>query len=148
MSTSGPASARLTDGQLAQLAEIGEERRAEEGEVLFRIGDPSYPFMAILEGEAAVVDAAGNEIVRHPAGGFVGELSLMTGQAVLVTGIARAPMRYIAVERTALRRLMVEDAPWRTCCSPPSTGAARFSRSARASASRSSARAGRRTRGA
>jgi len=111
VTASGPVSALLTDSQLAQLAEIGEERRAEQGEFLFRIGDRTYPFIAILEGEAAVVDAAGTEIVRHPANGFVGELGLMSGQTVFLSAVARTPMRYIAVERGALRRLMVEDAP-------------------------------------
>ena len=111
VTASGPVSARLTDTQLAQLAEIGEERRAERDEVLFRIGDRTYPFIAILEGEAAVLDAAGNELVRHPASGFLGELGLMSGQTVFLGAVARTPMRYIAVERGALRRLMVEDAP-------------------------------------
>ena len=52
-------SAVLSQGQLALLAEHGEERRAEVGDVLFRVGDRRYPFIAILEGEAAILDAAG-----------------------------------------------------------------------------------------
>ena len=111
MSTSGVVSARLTDTQLEQLAEIGEERTAEEGDVLVRVGERSYPFMAILEGEAAILDAAGNQIVTHPAQGFIGELGLMSGQSVFLNVVATKPMRYIAVDRHALRRLMVEDAP-------------------------------------
>ncbi len=58
-----------------------------------------------------MVDPGGTEIVRHPASGFVGELGLMSGQTVFLSAVARTPMRYIAVERGALRRLMVEDAP-------------------------------------
>ena len=38
---------------------IGEERTAAVGDVLYRVGDQSYPFIAILEGEAAILDAAG-----------------------------------------------------------------------------------------
>ena len=37
------------------------------GDVLFRVGDATYPFIAIQEGEVAILDAAGNEIVRHAA---------------------------------------------------------------------------------
>lgn len=55
----------LSSSQLATLAEVGEERTAEAGETLFEIGDESYPFMAILEGEAAILDGAGREVVRH-----------------------------------------------------------------------------------
>ena len=62
-----PASPTLSASQLATLAEIGEERIADVDDVLYRIGDASYPFIAILEGEVAIVDAAGNEIVRHGA---------------------------------------------------------------------------------
>ncbi len=57
----------LSQGQLATLAEHGEERTAAVGDVLFRVGDRRYPFIAILEGEAAIQDAAGHEIVRHGA---------------------------------------------------------------------------------
>ena len=60
----------LSASQLATLAELGEERTAGVGDVLFRVGDPRYPFIAIVEGEVAILDAAGNEIVRHGTSGF------------------------------------------------------------------------------
>ncbi len=107
----GPISRVLSESQLATLAEHGEERLAEVGEELFRVGDPSYPFIAILEGEAAVLDPAGNEIVRHGATGFIGEMNLLTGQEVFLSAVVTAPLRYIAVERESLRRLLLEDAP-------------------------------------
>ena len=57
----------LSDAQLDLLAERGEERTAEAGEVFFKLGDRRYPFMAILEGEVAIKDANGNEVMRHGA---------------------------------------------------------------------------------
>jgi thioredoxin reductase (NADPH) len=93
------------------LAEHGEERTAAIGEKLFEIGDETYPFIAILEGEAAVLDGAGNEIVRHGASGFLGEMNLLSGQTVFLTAVVTEPMRYIAVDREELRRLLREDAP-------------------------------------
>ena len=106
-----PPSATLSASQLARLGELGEERTAEIGEVLYRVGDREYPFMAIVEGEVAILDAAGNEIVRHGASGFLGELNLLTGQTVFVTAVVTAPLRYIAVDRLALRSLLYEDGP-------------------------------------
>jgi thioredoxin reductase (NADPH) len=91
------------------LTEHGEERTAAVGETLFQIGDESYPFIAILEGEAAVLDAAGQEIVRHGPSGFLGEMNLLSGQTVFLTALVTAPIRYIAVERGTLRRLLLED---------------------------------------
>jgi thioredoxin reductase (NADPH) len=107
----GPVSRVLSSTQLAMLAEHGEERTAAVGEKLFEIGDETYPFIALLEGEAAVLDGAGNEIVRHGASGFLGEMNLLSGQTVFLTAIVTEPMRYIAVEREELRRLLREDAP-------------------------------------
>ena len=100
----------LSESQLATLAELGEERRAEVGEKLFEIGDASYPFIAIVEGEAAVLDAAGHEVIRHGDSGFLGEMNLLSGQTVFLTAVVTEPMRYIAVNREALRGLLFEDA--------------------------------------
>jgi thioredoxin reductase (NADPH) len=99
----------LSSSQLDTLREAGEERTAEEGETLFSVGDRSYPLMAILEGEAAIVDPHGREIVRHGPSGFVGEMNLLTGQTVFLTAVAIQPMRYIAVDRERLRALLAED---------------------------------------
>jgi thioredoxin reductase (NADPH) len=106
-----PVSPILSASQLATLARHGEERTAAVGDVLFKVGDERYPFIAILEGEAAVLDNAGDEIVRHGAHGFLGELNLMTGQTVYLTAVVTEPMRYIAVEREVLRPLLFEDGP-------------------------------------
>ena len=106
-----PASPVLSSSQLATLAEHGEERTAAVGDTLFRVGDRRYPFIAILEGEAAVLDAAGREIVRHGSSGFLGEMNLLSGQTVFLTAVVTQPMRYIAVDRDALRPLLFEDGP-------------------------------------
>src|SRR3954463_3726571 len=106
-----PSSPPLSTAQLTTLAQLGEERTASVGDVLFRVGDRTYPFIAILEGEAAIIDAAGNEITRHGASKFLGEITLLSGQTVFLTAVAVEPMRYIAVDRDALRSLLFEDAP-------------------------------------
>ena len=102
-------SAVLSEGQLALLAEHGEERRAEIGDVLFRVGDRRYPLIAIIEGEAAVLDQNGAEINRHGPGGFIGESNLLTGQTVFLSAVVTEPLRYVAVEREELRALLFED---------------------------------------
>jgi thioredoxin reductase (NADPH) len=105
----GPSSRVLSSTQLETLARLGEERTAAVGETLFEVGDTTYPFIAILEGEVAVNDPAGREIVRHGASGFLGEMNLLSGQTVFLTAVVVEPMRYIAVEREALRQLLFED---------------------------------------
>ena len=72
-----PSSPPLSESQLKALAELGEERTADVGETLYRVGDRRYPFIAIIEGEVAIVDPTGHEIVRHGPSNFLGELSLL-----------------------------------------------------------------------
>src|SRR4051794_37955170 len=104
-----PVTGVLSESQLETLAEHGEERTAAAGETLYEIGDSTYPFIAIIEGEAAIRDAAGGGIVRPGASGFLGEMNLLTGQTVFLTAVATEPMRYIAIEREELRGLLFED---------------------------------------
>jgi thioredoxin reductase (NADPH) len=106
-----PASPSLSWSQLARLAELGEERTARVGDVLYRVGDATYPFIAIEEGEVAILDASGNEIVRHGPSGFLGELNLLSGQTVFVTAVVTQPLRYLVLDRDVLRGLLFEDAP-------------------------------------
>jgi thioredoxin reductase (NADPH) len=108
---SAPPSPPLSTSQLAMLAELGEERSANVGDVLYRVGDRSYPFIAILEGAVAILDAAGNDIAQHGPSNFLGELNLLSGQTVFVTAVVTQPLRYIAVERDALRSVLFEDGP-------------------------------------
>ncbi len=91
------------------LGRHGEELTAEAGETLFEVGDERYPFIAIIDGEVSVRDPAGQEIIRHGANGFLGEMNLLSGQTVFLTAVVVEPMRYIAVDREVLRGLLFED---------------------------------------
>jgi thioredoxin reductase (NADPH) len=99
----------LSQEQIDLLARHGEERTAEVGELLFKVGDRSYPFMAILEGRAAIRTESGHELIRHGPSGFVGELNLLTGQTVFLEAVVIEPMRYIAVDREELRELLFDN---------------------------------------
>jgi thioredoxin reductase (NADPH) len=102
----------LSQAQLAKLAGLGEERVAAAGDVLYGIGDTTYPFIAILEGEVSILDSAGVEIAHHGPSGFLGEVNLLSGQTVFVTAVAAKALRYIAVPRDAFRALLFEDGPF------------------------------------
>jgi thioredoxin reductase (NADPH) len=99
----------LSASQLATLTRVGEEGTAGVGDVLFRVGDPTYRFIAIVEGEVAVLDGAGNEIIRCGPSNFLGELNLLSGQTVFLTAVVTKPLRYVAVDRDALRDLLFDD---------------------------------------
>jgi len=61
--------------------------------------------------DVKILDEAGNEIVRHGASGFLGELNLLSGQTVFLTAVVTKPLRYVAVDRDALRAQLFEDGP-------------------------------------
>src|SRR5262249_57634618 len=44
-----PGAPTLSPAQLERIAGIGEERTAAVGDVLYRVGDATYPFIAIVE---------------------------------------------------------------------------------------------------
>src|SRR4051812_42321944 len=101
----------LSDSQLATLTRLGEERTADVGDVLYRVGDRRYPFIVLLEGEVTILDPTGREIIRHGRSRFLGELNLLSGQTVFVTAVVSQPLRYVAVDRDVLRELLFDDAP-------------------------------------
>jgi thioredoxin reductase (NADPH) len=107
--TPGTTRPVLSESQFETLRDYGEELTAAVGDVLYRVGDETYPLIAILEGEASVTDVAGNEIIRHGTGGFLGEMNLLTGQTVYLTAVVTEPMRYIAVERHRLREVIADN---------------------------------------
>jgi thioredoxin reductase (NADPH) len=100
---------RLSDAQIELLAEHGERRRVQAGEVLFREGDRAYDFFVVLEGMVAIVAGQGDEervIAVHGSGRFLGELSLLTGQPAFFTAVVREPGEVLEVPVERLRRLV------------------------------------------
>ena len=104
-----PTDPSLSASQLASLGGVGEERTARVGDVLFKVGDESYQFVAIVEGEVTILDSVGNEIIRCGPSKFLGELNLLSGQTVFLTAVVTQPLRYIVVDREALRDLLFEN---------------------------------------
>ncbi|MEY2458809.1 MAG: thioredoxin reductase, partial [Acidimicrobiaceae bacterium] len=104
---------RLSNEQIERLAAYGERRRTHPGEVLFREGDPESDFFAILEGKVAIVEGFGEDervISVHGPGRFLGELNLLTGQAVFITGVVREAGEVLVVPLARLRELLRQNA--------------------------------------
>jgi len=103
---------QLSEAEMAALGQLGVRRAVAAGEYLYREGDPSYDFYVVLAGSVEiVVHSEGSErvIARHPAGRFLGELNLLTGQRVFVSARVAEPGEVLAVPRDALRRLIATD---------------------------------------
>jgi thioredoxin reductase (NADPH) len=103
---------RLSEGQLEALENGGERRRTEAGEVLFREGDRDYDFHVVLEGKVAIVTGYPHDeqpIAVHGPGRFLGELSLLTGEASFFTAVVREPGEALIVPVDRLRTVVGSD---------------------------------------
>jgi thioredoxin reductase (NADPH) len=80
--------------------------------VLFREGDPACDFFVILAGKVAIVEGYGGDervISVHGPGRFLGELNLLTGQAVFVTAVVQDPGEVLVVPAERVRELLAQD---------------------------------------
>lgn len=103
--------AGLTDRQVSQLADAGEEVRFDEGCVLFREGEPADFWWVLLDGRLDLVSRSGHEesvvaVMEHPgvwAGGFRAWTDV---SGYLATGRATTGGRMLRIPALALRDLM------------------------------------------
>jgi thioredoxin reductase (NADPH) len=103
---------RLDEDQLAQLRKLGELRKVKPGDVLFAEGDPESDFFVIESGMVAIVQGYGAEnrvIAVHGPKRFLGELSMLTGQRIYLSGVVRDEGEVIQVPLEKLRELVAED---------------------------------------
>jgi thioredoxin reductase (NADPH) len=103
---------KLREDQIEVLKRYGQMKEAEAGEVLFRAGDASNDFIVVLEGEVEVIDDFAGEaqtmgILR--AGRFVGDLTMLTGQAVMASAVMREGGKVLAIPREQLKEVVTEE---------------------------------------
>src|SRR5829696_8693506 len=109
-SASSPAP--LREGQIEVLRSYGQTRETEAGQVLFRAGDTTNAFFVVLEGEVEVIDDFAGEartIALFHAGRFLGELNMLTGQAMYLTGVVREDGEVLAIPRERLKEVVTEE---------------------------------------
>ncbi len=101
--------ATLDEGTLADLAAVGEIRSVEQGDILYRAGDPTPDFFVVLDGAVEIVridDHAQVVVATHTAHRFLGELNLLTGQSAFLTARISQSGRVLVVPLATFRQLM------------------------------------------
>ena len=102
----------LREDQIEILRRYGQKRKTEVGDVLFRAGDTQNDFIVILEGEVEVVDDFAGEartIGVFLAGRFLGELNMLTGQAMYLTAVVREGGEVLSITRERLKEIVTEE---------------------------------------
>ena len=108
-------SATFSDAQIVRLQSYGIPFDVTEGEILYRVGDSTYDLILIDKGSAEIVrerraDADEKVVAREGAGGILGEMGLLSGQAVYLTARMTTAGSIHRITPTELRRLMADDA--------------------------------------
>ena len=108
------ASPRLGDELFARLLTYGTPHETHRGDVLFRPGDEDVDLIVVDQGSVEVVrtetaDMPAATVAAVDAGGFVGELNLLTGQNVYLLCRVREGGTVYRVPPECLRQLMAND---------------------------------------
>jgi thioredoxin reductase (NADPH) len=108
------ASPRMRDKLFARLLAYGTPQETRAGDVLFRPGDEDVDLIVVTEGCVDVIrtetaDVPAETVARVQAGGFVGELNLLTGQNVYLQCQVREAGTIYRVPPERLRQLMAND---------------------------------------
>src|SRR4051812_14104835 len=96
---------------LAALSARGRTREVKAGEVLFREGDRNLSFFVVLEGAIEITEhsrGTPHSVVVHHAGQFSGDVDVLSGRAVLVTGTIVQDGKVIQLSTADLRRAVDE----------------------------------------
>ena len=97
--------------QIAKLGQCLEVRTKvyRDGDILFGVGDRDFKFHIIKEGEVEIVDYSGDvpkTITVHRSGGFTGDISHLTGNPSVVSGVARGNCAVYEISGNELRRVL------------------------------------------
>ncbi len=108
------ASPRLGKELFARLLAYGTPHQTRRGDVLFRPGEADVDLIVVDRGSVEVVrtetaDVPAATVATVDAGGFVGELNLLSGQNVYLLGRVRQGGTVYRVPPERLRQLMAND---------------------------------------
>ncbi len=99
--------ATLDNAQLARLAKLGEPVEAEAGAILMEQGDVGVECFLVLEGEAGI-SSGGHHVATIGPGAIVGEMALIGHKPRNASVVAQSPMRLLAFDIAAAKRLLDE----------------------------------------
>jgi thioredoxin reductase (NADPH) len=103
---------RLRTDQIEILKRYGKIRKTQVGDILFRAGDTENDFVVVLAGEVKVGDDFPGEwrtIGTFQEGRFLGELNMLTGQAMYLTGVVSGAGEVLTIPRKHLKEVVTEE---------------------------------------
>jgi thioredoxin reductase (NADPH) len=109
----GEAFPTLTAVQIDRIRAVSKVRKVKVGDVLFEPGDSGVPFFVLLSGSLEIVqpDLHGERpIITHEAGGFTGEMTMISGRRSLARGRVTEAGEFLEMGNDDFRALVARDA--------------------------------------
>ncbi|MEO7136350.1 MAG: FAD-dependent oxidoreductase [Gemmatimonadales bacterium] len=101
----------LSDRDIEALAARGHPREVHAGDLLFEEGDRNPDFYVVQEGAVEIVEhsrGTPHTVVVHHPGQFTGDVDVLSGRALLVTGRVAEDGRVLQLSTDELRRAVDE----------------------------------------
>jgi thioredoxin reductase (NADPH) len=99
----------LTAEQIGRIAPLAHERTFEDGQTLWKQGDRALSLFVVVEGEIEILSGTNHLVTVHHAGGFSGDVDLLSGRPVVVTGRAGGRTRVLELPSEQVRALVQTD---------------------------------------
>jgi thioredoxin reductase (NADPH) len=109
----GEAFPVLSAEQINRIRPLSKVRNVKVGEILFEPGDLDIACFVLLSGSMEIVqpDMHGERlIVTHEAGGFTGEITMISGRRSIARGRVTAAGEFLEMSSSQLRTLVARDA--------------------------------------
>ncbi|MGH9146403.1 MAG: mechanosensitive ion channel domain-containing protein [Vicinamibacterales bacterium] len=98
----------LTPAERAELVDLSTERLYGDNETVVRQGEPGSSMFLIYSGRLRVtVEPSGAEVAVVEAGGYIGEMSLLTGDVRSATVTARGDAVLLEITAAIFRRIVL-----------------------------------------
>lgn len=102
-----PLFAKVHESDVAKIAELGEPVDAEVGAILMDQGDVGTECFFVIDGQAGVI-SGGQHVATVGSGSIVGEMALVGHKPRNARVVAEAPMRLLAFNIVAFKKLLEE----------------------------------------
>jgi thioredoxin reductase (NADPH) len=115
MGSAPEAAPQLSAAQLGRVIAFGVAQQVRAGDVVFRPGDAAYDLIVIESGRVQILSPATRDepeavLAEYGAGGFLGELNLLTGQTAYLSARVTEAGTIHRLGRDQFHRLMAEHA--------------------------------------
>jgi len=102
---------KLTDEQMSGLERCSAAmlKRYRDGEHLFQAGDRDFGFFVVKSGKVEIIDESGDmpkTVTIHGPGSFTGDVAHLTGEAALVSAVARGDCEVYEISPGGVREVI------------------------------------------